>query len=108
MSTVEVACALEGLTDAYLMLLSVLKDPKDINKEKLELKEKDYKEAIIEAVKFLLKVQDSQIDPKAIGGFGHSLDLKTQRLDVTGHVLCGFIKLIQICELDNDLAEYEI
>jgi len=107
-ATVEAACALEGLADAYLMLLSVLKDQKKADVEELQLEKSDFKEALIEVVKFLLLVQESQTDPKAKGGFGHTLTLKTQRLDVTGHVASGFLKLMQICEIDSTLAQYEI
>jgi hypothetical protein len=82
-ATVEVACALEGMNDAYAMALRV----RDAERARA------YERGIRAAVTWLLGAQRlERCTPRERGGFGHSLRDRTQRIDVTGHVVGGFIK----------------
>jgi len=83
-ATVEVACALEGLVDAFSMCQ--LQDTKRRQK---------YLESIRVAVEFLLQLQNKSTDENARGGFGNSIQNQLQRGDVTGHVLNSFIKILE-------------
>lgn len=53
----------------------------------------------------LLQVKAGPGVPDAsVGGFGHTQQAKSgQRVDVTGHVVCAFIKLLEI--LDQQAEE---
>lgn len=88
-ATVEVACGLEGLADAFAMM------PKD------DKRRAEYLQAIEAAVKFLLMIQckpgETGVPCRAVGGFGHGMMNHMQRIDVTGHVMNAFIKVIQHC-----------
>lgn len=84
-ATVEVACALEGVNDAYALAA----ESHDVERQAA------YAEAIRKALAFLLRAQ--RLDggtARERGGFGHSLSDRTQRIDVTGHVVSGFIKSV--------------
>lgn len=81
--TVEVACALEGLNDAYTIAAREHDGPRI----------QAYERCIRVALAWLLGAQRLEgCTPRERGGFGHSLRDRTQRIDVTGHVLGGFIK----------------
>lgn len=82
-STVEVACALEGVNDAYTIAVR----ERDVRHIAL------YERCIRIALSFLLRAQCiANCAERERGGFGHSLTNRTQRIDVTGHVVGGFIK----------------
>lgn len=84
-ATVHVACGLEALADACSLL----------NEEDAKWKSRLVEHLQI-VLSFLLEVQSKEgegVDPRAVGGFGHGMDSKTQRIDVTGHVMNGLIKV---------------
>lgn len=81
--TVEVACALEGVNDAYAM--AVLAG--DVGRTA------SYERCIRSAVTWLLRAQRlDRCTCRERGGFGQSLRDRMQRIDVTGHVVGGLIK----------------
>ncbi len=83
-ATVEVACALEGVNEAYSMA-------RDCDEQRANR----YARGVRVAVEFLLRAQRvDHCTPRERGGFGHSLTRREQRIDVTGHVLNGFIKTV--------------
>ncbi|KAL6063052.1 Terpenoid cyclases/protein prenyltransferase alpha-alpha toroid [Balamuthia mandrillaris] len=104
MATVEVACALEGLADAYFVLCSPSGEEAREKEEERRRKEK-WKRSCGIAIHFLLMVQRKEDKAekggknakkkRGAGGFGHMLQYPKQRVDVTGHVLSGFIKVIE-------------
>jgi hypothetical protein len=82
-ATVQVACALEGLNDAYTVAM----------REKDASLARRYERCIRIALAWLFDAQRLEhCTSRERGGFGHSLTDRTQRIDVTGHVLSGFIK----------------
>lgn len=82
---VEVACGLEGLADAYAIAASS-------HDRRME----DYRRCILTALDFLLCAQRTTgCTDRERGGFGGSLGIREQRIDVTGHVASGFIKSIE-------------
>jgi len=82
---VEVACALEGLADAYV-IAAASRD------RRLE----NYRRCILTALGFLMRAQrTTDCTGRERGGFGASLAIREQRIDVTGHVASGFIKCIE-------------
>ena len=84
-NSVEVACGLEGLNDAYGIALRE-------NDERM----RGYRSALCISIGYLLKAQCVQRCPeKAKGGFGLSLYNRTQRIDVTGHFVNALIKSIR-------------
>jgi len=91
-STVEVACALEGICDACSLISN------DVDLLQLH---NSFRHAIFVAVSFLLRVQKETVavstySPRGVGGFGHGLHHATQRIDVTGHVSSGFMKVLKL------------
>jgi hypothetical protein len=83
--SVEVACALEGLNDAYMIAFE------ENDNERL----KRYAEGICIFLSYLLELQCvTHCAPKEKGGFGLSFTDRAQRIDVTGHVVNGFIKTL--------------
>ncbi|MFB6352323.1 MAG: hypothetical protein ABEK29_11190 [Bradymonadaceae bacterium] len=82
-ATVEVASALEGINAGYTVA-------ERINDEaRLET----YGRCIRSAMHWLFDAQRHETDnPREQGGFGHSPNDRTQRIDVTGHAASGFIK----------------
>jgi poly-gamma-glutamate synthesis protein (capsule biosynthesis protein) len=85
-ATVEVACGLEGLNDAYTIAA----------RERDGDRVRAYERCIRVALAWLFRAQRLEhCTPREKGGFGHSLADRTQRIDVTGHVLAGFIKSLQ-------------
>lgn len=84
-ATVEVACALEGLNEAYAIAI----------REQDARRGSSYAQAIRVAISHLLRAQ--RIDhctARERGGFGHSLTDRTQRIDVTGHAVSSFLKTL--------------
>lgn len=82
---VEVACGLEGLADAYAIAASI----KDRRME-------PYRRCVLTALGFLMRAQRTTgCTDREQGGFGGSLAIREQRIDVTGHVASGFIKSIE-------------
>jgi len=82
---VEVACALEGLADAYAIAVST-RDRRTV----------DYRRCIGTALGFLVRAQRTTgCTDRERGGFGGSLASREQRIDVTGHVASGFIKSVE-------------
>lgn len=85
-ATVKVACALEGLSDAYILAKQA--DNVTMTNE--------FKELITIAAHHLLSIQEKK-DQIGKGGFGHGVGSwsRKQRLDITGHVQSSFIKILQ-------------
>jgi hypothetical protein len=82
---VEVACGLEGLSDAYAIAVSTC-----------DRRIADYRRCIEIALAFLLRAQRTTgCTGRERGGFGGSLASREQRIDVTGHVASGFIKSVE-------------
>jgi hypothetical protein len=82
---VEVVCGLEGLADAYAIAAA-----------SQDQRAKDYRQCILTALGFLISAQRTTgCTDRERGGFGASLAIREQRIDVTGHVASGFIKSIE-------------
>ncbi len=82
---VEVACGLEGLADAYA--IAALSEDRRTG---------DYRRYILTAVDFLMRAQRiTGCTDRERGGFGASLAVREQRIDVTGHVASGLIKSVE-------------
>jgi hypothetical protein len=82
---VEVACGLEGLADAYAIATS-----------SQDQRTGDYRDCILTALDFLMRAQRTTgCTDRERGGFGASLAIREQRIDVTGHVASGFIKSVE-------------
>lgn len=105
-ATVEAACFLEGLADAFALELERREPPgaavpaDQQATESAQNRRATYREAISNALNFLLSVQLNmkRTAPFAFGGYAHGLSKHTQRLDVTGHVLCAFTKLWHVLD----------
>jgi len=83
--SVEVACALEGLNDAYA-IARAFKDERT----------KRYHRCICSGLEYLLNLQcSSDGTARERGGFGVSLSERAQRIDITGHAASAFIKSVQ-------------
>ncbi len=83
--SVEVACALEGLNDAY----ALARASGDPHVER-------YHACICTGLAYLLRLQRTKSGTeKERGGFGMSLDDRTQRIDVTGHAISALMKSLQ-------------
>ncbi len=82
---VEVACGLEGLADAYAIAASCR-----------DRRTGDYRRCILTALGFLMRAQRTTgCTNRERGGFGASLAIREQRIDVTGHVASGFMKSVE-------------
>lgn len=82
---VEVACGLEGIADAYAIAAS-----------SQDRRTGDYRRCILTALGFLMRAQRTTgCTDRERGGFGGSLAIREQRIDVTGHVASGFIKSVE-------------
>src|SRR5262249_45998359 len=82
---VEVACGLEGLADAYAIAASS-EDRRTV----------DYRRCVLTALGFLMRAQrTTHCTDRERGGFGSSLAIREQRIDVTGHAASGFIKSVE-------------
>jgi len=84
-TSVEVACALEGLNEAY----AVVRAMDDSRAER-------YRGCICAGLEYLLRCQCTQDGAeREYGGFGMSLKDRAQRIDVTGHAVSALIKSVQ-------------
>jgi hypothetical protein len=82
---VEVACALEGLADTYA--IAALGHDRRVE---------NYQRCILTALDFLIRAQRTTgATDRERDGFGQSLANREQRIDVTGHVVSGFIKSLE-------------
>lgn len=82
---VEVACALEGLNDAYAVAVASGDDARAAS----------YRRSICIGLTYLVDLQCVRSEARReIGGFGMSRDDRTQRIDVTGHAASAFLKSI--------------
>jgi hypothetical protein len=82
--SLEVACALEGLSDAY----AIARAAKD--------RSESFYESICVALNYLLGVQCvDKLTKKERGGFGLSMFERKQRIDVIGHAARGFMKTLE-------------
>jgi len=80
--SVEVACALEGLNDAYAI-------GGTLGNERAEV----YRRCICTGLKYLLALQcTNRGTARERGGFGLSLSQRAQRIDITGHAASAFMK----------------
>jgi hypothetical protein len=83
--SVEVACALEGLGDAY----AVARASSNVRAER-------YRECICTGLAYLLRLQCTRNgSERERGGFGLSLEERTQRIDITGHAASAFLKIVE-------------
>jgi hypothetical protein len=83
--SVEVASAVEGLNEAYFMAQRS-GDPRA----------EHYSQCVCTGLAYLLRLQSRQDGTeKERGGFGFSLNERTQRIDITGHVASAFMKSIE-------------
>lgn len=83
--SVEVACALEGLNDAYAIARAT-------NDDRVHL----YRRSICAGLAYLFRLQCvADGTEREGGGFGLSLQDRTQRIDITGHAASAFMKSIQ-------------
>lgn len=84
-AAVEVACALEGLNEAYA-LTRASNDPRA----------ERYRACICAGLAYLLRAQCARSGTrKERGGFGMSIEQRVQRIDVTGHAVSALIKSLQ-------------
>lgn len=84
-SCVEAACGLEGLADAYAIAAS-----------SQDRRTGRYRRCAQTALGFLLRAQRTTgCTDREQGGFGASLAVREQRIDITGHVASGFIKSVE-------------
>jgi hypothetical protein len=92
-AVVKVACGCEALADAY----SLLTESDSVLKAR-------YARNLQTVVQFLLDAQMKEqqgLDSHGVGGFGHTMDIHTQRIDVTGHVMNSFIKLEKLIDANR-------
>lgn len=83
--SVEVACALEGLNDAYGLAYS-LNDKQ---------RAKRYHHSLCTGLAYLLDLQCTHNGTeRERGGFGLSLEKRMQRIDITGHAASAFMKSV--------------
>ncbi len=82
---VEVACGLEGIADACAVAAAVK-----------DWRTADYRRCVLIALNFLMRAQRmAGCTARERGGFGDSLAIRRQRIDVTGHAASGFIKSVE-------------
>jgi hypothetical protein len=90
-AAVEVACALEGLNAAY----TIAREEQDTRRQDA------YAEAVRVALAYLFRVQCVEgCAERERGGLGTSLTDRTQRIDVTGHLVGGLLETLR-----NGLAQ---
>lgn len=84
-ASVEVACALEGLNDACALARGANDD-----------RVRRYRRSICAGLAYLLRLQCvADGTERERGGFGASLQDRTQRIDITGHAASAFMKSVQ-------------
>jgi hypothetical protein len=83
--SVEVACALEGLNEAYAIALA----------SECERAER-YRFCLCAGLAYLLRLQCAHNGTeRERGGFGLSLDERAQRIDITGHAASALMKSVE-------------
>lgn len=83
--SVEVACALEGLNDTYAFVHTSDDE-----------RAKRYRQCICTGLAYLLRLQCTHNGTeRERGGFGLSLENRTQRIDITGHAANAFMKSVE-------------
>ena len=83
--SVEVACALEGLNDTYAFVHTSEDE-----------RAKRYRQCICTGLAYLLRLQCTHNGTeRERGGFGLSLENRTQRIDITGHAANVFMKSVE-------------
>jgi hypothetical protein len=83
--SVEVASAVEGLNEGYFLAHRC----GDARVER-------YRQCICTGLAYLLRLQSTQEGTeRERGGFGFSLNERTQRIDITGHAASAFIKSVE-------------
>jgi hypothetical protein len=83
--SVEVACALEGLNDAYAFACT--SDDEHA---------KRYRQCICMGLAYLVTLQCTHNGTeRERGGFGLTLENRTQRIDITGHAASAFMKSVE-------------
>jgi hypothetical protein len=83
--SVEVACALEGLNEAYALA-------RGVNDDRVHR----YRRSVCAGLTYLIRLQCvADGTERERGGFGASLQDRTQRIDITGHAASAFIKSAQ-------------
>ncbi|MHA3771649.1 hypothetical protein ACXR0O_08940 [Verrucomicrobiota bacterium sgz303538] len=87
--SVEVACALEGLNEAYFIARALS-----------DQRAEHYGECICAGLEYLAALQTTDSSNlRERGGFGLTLSQRAQRIDITGHAACAFMK-----SLENGIA----
>jgi hypothetical protein len=81
--SVEVACALEGLNEAYALALHD-------DSERAER----YRRCLCAGLAYLLELQRTDATGRERGGFGLSLGDRSQRIDITGHAISALMKSV--------------
>ncbi|HEY8458977.1 MAG TPA: hypothetical protein VIM99_01280 [Blastocatellia bacterium] len=85
LASVEVACALEGLNDAYAIARAA-------NDDRVH----QYRRSVCVGLAYLLRLQCvAGGTERERGGFGMSLQDRTQRIDIAGHAASAFMKSAQ-------------
>ena len=83
--SVEVASAVEGLNEAYFLA-----------HRSGDARAEHYRQCVCTGLAYLLRLQSTQDGTeKERGGFGFSLNERTKRIDVTGHVASAFMKSVE-------------
>ncbi|SEO80952.1 hypothetical protein [Nitrosovibrio sp. Nv6] len=83
--SVEVACALEGLNDAYA-----------VTHTSGDKRAKRYHQCICTGLAYLLRLQCTRNGTdRERGGFGLTPENRTQRIDITGHAANAFMKSVE-------------
>jgi hypothetical protein len=83
--SVEVASAVEGLNEAYFLA-----------RRSENARAEHYRQCICTGLAYLVRLHSTQDGTgKELGGFGFSLNERTQRIDITGHVASAFMKSVE-------------
>jgi len=83
--SVEVACALEGLNDTYALVYT-----------SDDTRAEHYHQCICTGLAYLLRLQCTHNGTeRERGGFGLTLENRTQRIDITGHAASAFMKSME-------------
>jgi len=83
--SVEVASAVEGLNEAYFLA-----------HRSADARTEHYGKCVCTGLAYLLRLQNTQDGTeRERGGFGFSLNERTQRIDITGHVASAFMKSVE-------------
>ncbi|SEL52952.1 hypothetical protein [Nitrosovibrio tenuis] len=92
--SVEVACALEGLNDAYAFDTHAFIRTSDGTSN--DERTKRYHQCICTGLAYLLRLQCTHDETeRERGGFGLTLGDRAQRIDITGHAAGAFMKSVE-------------